>query len=362
MGIRDQIARRKVLFFLILPVVLLGIFFLCFTASLPVVNIAGGKHPFYFSPFSDSSAGGNSTAHAKLLSNNNLVFEYRLKKGYAWPYAGLYFTPAPGSTSLLFGKNILRIQLNVKKTKILPITISEFIPGYFDSLRTEKFRNLSYFLKLIPGETTYSIPLSYFKVAEALDSGKQRSPEIDPKRIKGITLQNCTLIHTDTPDEIRLSYMAIEGDYAYWFWGTALISTVWILGGSIILSKRKKTAVFIPYIPTDVKSAPNDEWSKIQHFISTHYMENIDMGSLEKELGIARHKIASILKENTSLIFKQYLNQTRVAEASRLLQETDLPIGEIADQTGFGHISNFNRVFKEYQKKSPSELRKNANS
>jgi transcriptional regulator GlxA family with amidase domain len=52
--------------------------------------------------------------------------------------------------------------------------------------------------------------------------------------------------------------------------------------------------------------------------------------------------------------FSRYVNLFRVDAATELLQHTDLPITEIALQSGFQSIRNFNRVFLEITGKTPS--------
>ena len=42
----------------------------------------------------------------------------------------------------------------------------------------------------------------------------------------------------------------------------------------------------------------------------------------------------------------EYLNQVRIDHAKALLTETDIPIAEISDRTGFSNYTSFSRVFK----------------
>lgn len=59
------------------------------------------------------------------------------------------------------------------------------------------------------------------------------------------------------------------------------------------------------------------------------------------------------------MTFNDYLSNERIQRATRLLCEEALPITEIAYQSGFQSISNFNRVFNKITHYSPSEYRKN---
>ena len=53
----------------------------------------------------------------------------------------------------------------------------------------------------------------------------------------------------------------------------------------------------------------------------------------------------------------EYLNRYRIHVASDLLASTNLPLSEVALQTGFQDQAYFCRVFKKYRGCTPSGLR-----
>ena len=55
----------------------------------------------------------------------------------------------------------------------------------------------------------------------------------------------------------------------------------------------------------------------------------------------------------------EYIRRFRVAKAMELLSDTDLPIAQIAAETGFSDISLFSRVFKNTVGLPPASYRKN---
>ena len=52
----------------------------------------------------------------------------------------------------------------------------------------------------------------------------------------------------------------------------------------------------------------------------------------------------------------------RVQRAKRLLDDTDLPMTELAAQAGFRSLRRFNAVFAEVYGASPSEIRRRSRS
>ena len=70
---------------------------------------------------------------------------------------------------------------------------------------------------------------------------------------------------------------------------------------------------------------------------------------------------ANYLSENfkqvTGINFVEYVARTRFATACDLLRNGDLRISEIAFTVGFQSLSQFNRVFKKFSGKSPTQYR-----
>jgi hypothetical protein len=60
------------------------------------------------------------------------------------------------------------------------------------------------------------------------------------------------------------------------------------------------------------------------------------------------------------LSFGDYIRKLRIEKAVQLLNESDHSLAEIAYLTGFSDQSHFNRIFKKYTGKRPSEFRKKA--
>jgi hypothetical protein len=58
------------------------------------------------------------------------------------------------------------------------------------------------------------------------------------------------------------------------------------------------------------------------------------------------------------LSFGDYIRKLRIEKAIQLLNESDHSLAEIAYLTGFSDQSHFNRIFKKYTGKRPSEFRK----
>ena len=60
------------------------------------------------------------------------------------------------------------------------------------------------------------------------------------------------------------------------------------------------------------------------------------------------------------MTFKEYLLKVRIGYACQLLIEDVLSIAEIAYESGFQNISNFNRQFKRIKGITPKEFKQSA--
>jgi AraC-like DNA-binding protein len=52
-----------------------------------------------------------------------------------------------------------------------------------------------------------------------------------------------------------------------------------------------------------------------------------------------------------------YLNEIRLGRAARLLLETDLRVSDVASESGFTNLSNFNRRFFAWKQMTPVVFR-----
>jgi len=64
-------------------------------------------------------------------------------------------------------------------------------------------------------------------------------------------------------------------------------------------------------------------------------------------------------KKMTTKTFTRFVNEFRIAHASRLLADDHYTIAAVSFECGFNNLSNFNKQFREVTGVSPSEYRKN---
>lgn len=109
-------------------------------------------------------------------------------------------------------------------------------------------------------------------------------------------------------------------------------------------------------------AAPSDytgTTGKVIHLISKKYMEpDLSVEMICDQLGKSRSYLSRMFKENTGMNLLDYLHTTRLTEAKKLLNETDLGISEIAAKVGYYSGWTLARVFKRYEGITPTAYRK----
>lgn len=93
-------------------------------------------------------------------------------------------------------------------------------------------------------------------------------------------------------------------------------------------------------------------------YIQKHHSESVTIEQLAKIAHMSSSYFMSCFKQNFGLGAIEYLNQVRIRSACDLLRNTDRSISDIAFDTGFHNLSNFNRQFRTKVGCSPQTYRK----
>lgn len=93
-------------------------------------------------------------------------------------------------------------------------------------------------------------------------------------------------------------------------------------------------------------------------YIKDHYTEKLSLQDLSGQFHLSEKYLSRYFKEHFQLTFTSYTNHLRLTCARRLLENTKLPVTEIALRSGFPNVSYFIRVFKDSYGISPLKYRK----
>lgn len=107
----------------------------------------------------------------------------------------------------------------------------------------------------------------------------------------------------------------------------------------------------------DYSETEGKRMGQVMSFILSHSQNAISLTEVSEVAHLSKEAFCRFFKERTGKTFTEFLSQVRIHQACQLLQDTELPISQIAYQCGFQNLSYFNRAFKKIQGESPKDFR-----
>lgn len=85
--------------------------------------------------------------------------------------------------------------------------------------------------------------------------------------------------------------------------------------------------------------------------------EPVQVGDIASHLGISVRQLERHFRRELQISPSKYYLHLRMARAHRLLQQTQLPISEVATAAGFQSLAHFSRIYRQYYGCAPSQDR-----
>lgn len=102
----------------------------------------------------------------------------------------------------------------------------------------------------------------------------------------------------------------------------------------------------------------DDRMGKIYTFTYANFKQNITLDEVASLVALNPTAFCRYFKSITKKTYSQFVNEIRIGFACKLLIEGHFNISEVAFESGFNNLSNFNRQFKNKKKISPSQYLK----
>lgn len=117
--------------------------------------------------------------------------------------------------------------------------------------------------------------------------------------------------------------------------------------------------------PVRAAILPNDRMERVAARLTAVLSANrffadpdLSLTKLSEATGITKNHISETLSQHLGTNFFDFVNSHRIAEAQRLIADTDATVLEIAMDVGFNARSTFNTAFKKHTGATPSAYRK----
>ena len=94
-------------------------------------------------------------------------------------------------------------------------------------------------------------------------------------------------------------------------------------------------------------------------YLHSHFSEPITVAEAAAYVGYTPNYFNTCFREQIGIPFGEYLRQMRLGYGENLLRSSQMPVTEVAYESGFGSLSYFSRCFCKQYGISPQEYRKN---
>lgn len=93
------------------------------------------------------------------------------------------------------------------------------------------------------------------------------------------------------------------------------------------------------------------------HYIQENYTQKLTLSDVAEKTYVSQWHLSKLLNRHTGQSFSEILNNVRIEQAKKLLENPALRIGDVADSVGFMDMAHFSRVFKKQVGISANEYR-----
>ena len=108
----------------------------------------------------------------------------------------------------------------------------------------------------------------------------------------------------------------------------------------------------------DLKLKDEPLLAEVFGFIEEHYRERISLKEVARAVGLTPGHLTTVVGRKTGRTVLEWISERRMAEARRLLVQTDLAIEEVGHGVGYGDTSYFVRHFKRAHGTTPLSWRR----
>lgn len=141
-----------------------------------------------------------------------------------------------------------------------------------------------------------------------------------------------------------------------------LLGLLFVALTALVASRAQPAASGLDERPLDKNDIEQDRdtLARVENILAQNKLyldENLTLIRLARKVGLPTRQISGGINRLTGKNVSQYINDFRIAEACRLLRETEMSVTMIMLESGFQTKSNFNREFRRVTSLNPAAWR-----
>ncbi|TDB65051.1 AraC family transcriptional regulator [Arundinibacter roseus] len=105
------------------------------------------------------------------------------------------------------------------------------------------------------------------------------------------------------------------------------------------------------------KVSETERMQKVHNYVWQHFQKDIRLGEAASLAGMSEAAFCRYFRTRANKTFTDFVSEIRIGHACKLLVDTQWTVSQIAYESGFDTLSNFNRNFKKFTRQTPREYR-----
>ncbi|MEW5901599.1 MAG: AraC family transcriptional regulator, partial [Acidobacteriota bacterium] len=95
----------------------------------------------------------------------------------------------------------------------------------------------------------------------------------------------------------------------------------------------------------------------MKEFINQNFTRKLTAREIAREAALSVSRALHLFKEETGFPLSHYINKMKIDYGKYLLLNTEIGLADLADELGFYDQSHFTKMFKSFEKMTPSHFR-----
>lgn len=341
----------------------IDIFIAVFYSGIDNVIIFPGTNNYKYDYYTDTPNHGNSRIIESFANDTVISLKFVLNNKFHSPYVGLSISPL--NNKVIDASKFNQISICIRGKNIDRVGLSIFTP-MFNNINSQTESLYHKYINITNQPLTYNIPLNQLKHPEwwkdINNINELNTEKPDLSKIYHINIGSAFSANINNHKTIEIYSLAFTRNNNKLFIIAGVISALLILINFFVVlfifnKKSSTNKVTVVYKPVNVTEQTVNHEKCIEYINQNYNNSNLTLDIIAEKTAIAQRHITLVINQKYNCNFKTYLNNIRISESKRLLETTNLTIGEIAFKVGFNNQSHFNRVFKTALKISPTQYR-----
>lgn len=131
-----------------------------------------------------------------------------------------------------------------------------------------------------------------------------------------------------------------------------------LLGGLAAAPDGENRTLTKEWLPPLREDSAADTIDRALTFILANLTDEVRLASVADHVGLSESAFSRYFKRVSGQTFSDTVQKLRLAQACKLLKDTDLPVASISHRVGYANLSNFNRRFRARYSVTPREFRR----